>query len=96
MTFFETEKGRRILRVKVHLRPEEDGNIVWYLASQTKTGRWARFYLKLEEMGELGLLFLLLSRFCSETMWMNERSFSKIRDFQRVWKQLSQTDFEET
>lgn len=95
MTFFETEKGGRILRVKVDLRPEEEGNILWYLASKTKTGRWSKFYLKLEEMEELGLLFLLLSKFCAETMWMNRKSFSKIRNFQRVWKHLSQTKSEE-
>jgi len=91
ITFFETEKGGRILRVRVHLRSAEEGNILWYLATRTKSGRWSKFYLKLEEMEELGLLFLLLSRFCGETMWMDKKSFSKIRNLLKVWENLTQT-----
>ena len=79
-TFFETEKGGRTLKVRVHLRPQEEGNIVWYLATKTKSGHWSKFYLKLEEMEELGFLFLLLSKFCGETMWMDRESFAKISE----------------
>jgi len=87
-TFFETEKGGRILRVRVHFRPREEGNILWYLATKTKSGSWAKFYLKLEEMEELGLLFLLLSKFCGETMWMDKESFTKIQNLKEVWENL--------
>ena len=95
LTFFETEKGGRKLRVRVHLKSKKDGNIVWYLASKSKSGHWSKFYLRLEEMEELGLLFLLLSKFCAETMWMNEKSFDRIWDFHGVWKHLTQTKLEQ-
>jgi hypothetical protein len=62
--FFEIEKAGRVLKVGVHLKPKEEGNIVWYLSTRTQKGKWSRFYLKLGEMEELGFLLLLLSRFC--------------------------------
>jgi hypothetical protein len=87
-TFFETEKGGRILRVRVYLRPQEEGNILWYLATKTKSGHWSKFILKLEEMEELGFLFLLLSKFCGETLWMDRESFAKIQNLKKVWENL--------
>jgi hypothetical protein len=89
-TFFETEKGGRILRLGVHLRPKKEGNILWYLSTKTKLGHWAKFYLTLDEMEQLGLLFLLVSRFCEETMWMNKESFTKIQNLKKVWEHLTQ------
>ena len=94
-TFFETGKGGRILRFRVHLRPREEGNILWYLSTKTKSGHWSKFYLTLEEMEELGLLFLLVSRFCEETMWMSKESFAKIRNLKKVWESLTEVSFEE-
>jgi len=91
-TFFETEKGGRILKFRVHLRPKEEGNILWYLATKTKSGHWSKFYLTIEEMEELGLLFLLVSRFCEETMWMNKESFTKIQNLKKVWEHLTQVN----
>jgi len=94
-TFFETEKGKRKLRVRVYFRPEEKGNILWYLSTRTESGHWSKFYLKLEEMEELGLLFLLLSKFCGETMQMNRDSFTKIQNFKKVWEHLTKANLEE-
>lgn len=88
-TFFETAKGDRILRVRVHLRPKEEGNIVWYLSTKTESGHWSKFYLKLEEMEELGFLFLLLSKFCRETMRMDKESYAKIQNLKKVWENLT-------
>jgi len=94
-TFFETEKGGRKLKFRVHLRPKEEGNILWYLATITKYGHWAKFYLTIDEMEKLGLLFLLVSRFCEETMWMNKQNFAKIKNLKKVWEHLTQTNLEE-
>jgi hypothetical protein len=94
-TFFETEKGGRILRFRVHLRPREEGNILWYLSTKTKSGHWSKFYLTIEEMEEMGLLFLLVSRFCEETMWMNKQSSTKIQNLKKVWENLTQASPEE-
>jgi len=85
-TFYELEKGGRILKVRVHLRPQEEGNILWYLSIGTKTGHWAKFILKLEEMEELGLLLLLLSKFCTEKIYMDRESFNKIQSLKQVWE----------
>jgi len=38
LPFFETEIGGRIVRVSANLRPKEEGNIMWQLATKTKIG----------------------------------------------------------
>lgn len=87
-TFFEIDKGGRILRVRVHLKPQEKGNILWYLSTQTKTGHWSKFILKLDEMEELGFLLLLLSKFCAETMFLDKESFGEIQSLKQVWEKM--------
>ena|SRR4030067_2352690 len=87
-TLFETEKGGRILKVGVEYKSQEDGNIMWYVKTKTKSGKWARLYLKLEEMEEVGLLLLLLSKFCAPTIFMDKKSFAKIQNFKQAWENL--------
>ncbi len=88
ISFFATEKGGRILKLRVHLRPTQEGNILWYLFTKDLDGNEERFLLKLEEMNRLGLLLLLLSKFCINTEYLSERSVRRILDFERFWKAL--------
>ena len=44
--------------------------------------------LRLEEMEELGLLLLLLSKFCAETMYSDKESIAKIQSLKQVWEKL--------
>lgn len=90
--FFETKKGNRILRVRVHFRPKKEGNIVWYLETRTESGNsYIQYILTLEDMEKLGLLFLLLSKFCGNSMSMSGEAFAEIRNFKKVWEHLTQT-----
>ncbi len=87
-TFFETEKGGRILKIGVHYRSEDEGNIMWYLKTRSKAGEWTQIYLSLDDMEEVGLLLLILSKFCEPTMFLDRDGFSKIQNFKRVWDNL--------
>lgn len=52
ITFFKTEIGGRKIRVRVHLKPREEGNIIWYLATrrspieEDKENRWTTPWLR--------------------------------------------------
>lgn len=94
-TFFETEIDRRIVRVRVYLRPRREGNIIWYLATKTKGGHWSTTWLHLEDMEQLGFLFLILSKFCAETRYLNKKNFDKIQTFKKRWNRLVDTDFKD-
>ncbi len=88
LTFFATNKGSRKLQLKLYLRSREDGNILWYLYTKDTRGNPERFYLKLEEMDRLGLLLLLLSKFCANTLFLSDRSVKRILEFEAFWREL--------
>jgi hypothetical protein len=44
-------------------------------------------------MEQLGFLFLVLSKFCAGTRYMNEQAFNEIWAFKRKWKRLVDSNF---
>jgi len=96
LQFFETEIGGRIVRVSANLRPKEDGNIMWQLATKTKIGgHWSTPWLCLEDMEQLGFLLLALSKFCEKPSYMNEETFGEIISLKKKWKRLVDRGFKD-
>jgi len=87
LSFFKTEIDGRIVKVSANLRPK--GNIMWQLATKTKIGEnWCTPWLSLEEMEQLGFLFLVLSEFCKKPRFMNKETFEEIQAFKKKWNRL--------
>nr|MDO8100001.1 hypothetical protein [Candidatus Njordarchaeota archaeon] len=89
ITFFETKVGGRIVRVSANLRPKNEGNITWQLATRTKVGvHWSTTWIRLEDMEQLGFLFLALSKFCVRNRYMSKETYNEIMVFKKKWKRL--------
>jgi len=98
-TFFKTKIGGREVKVRVHFKPKEESYITWYLAvkrdpSEEAEGKqWTTPWLRLKDWEQLGILSLVLSRFCIKRRYMNKESFKRIQAFKKRWKNLVGNDF---
>ncbi|MCW4005301.1 MAG: hypothetical protein NWF04_01685 [Candidatus Bathyarchaeota archaeon] len=100
VTFFRTDLGGRIVKLRVHFKPRHDGYITWYLAvrqtpiEHENNKKWTTPWPRLEDWEQLGILSLLLSHFCIKKRYMNRKNFVEIQNMKRNWESLVKEDFE--
>jgi hypothetical protein len=91
--------GGRVVKLRVHFKPEEKGYITWYLAvrrcpaEEAGNKKWTTPWLKLEDWKQLGILSLVLSEFCIKTRYMSKENFKKVQLLKRKWDKFVKHDF---